>query len=114
MARFYRYETIDIPLIFTPAGILNNYRHIMVSIAQDGMTQIDKDETQLSIDTEQNTITLSLSQEETGKFAGGEDGKPRKAKIQVNIYYESTGRDVSTIGYIDVYDNLYKKVITDE
>ena len=114
MARFYRFETIEIPLKFTPAGVLTDYKHIVVSIAQEGMTQIDKTEEDLIIDTEEDTIVLSLSQEETGRFAGGDNNSPRQAQIQVNIYYESTERDVSTVGTIDVYNNLYKKVIADE
>lgn len=113
MARFYRFETIEIPLKFTPTGVLNNYRHIIVSIEQNGI-QINKNENELSIDTENDLITISLSQEETSKFYGGNLTTPEKANIQVNIYYESTERDVSTIGTIDVYDNLYKEVITDE
>lgn len=114
MARFYRYETVDIPLKFTPTGVLENYKHIIVSISQDGMVQIDKNENQLSINENEDTITLSLNQEETGKFAGGKSGNPRIAEIQVNIYYESTERDVSTIGTIEVYENLYKQVINDD
>lgn len=113
MARFYKYETVDIPLKFTPTGVLEDYSKIVVSILQSGIVQIDKTEEDLLIDVNEDTITLSLSQEETGKFFGGQD-TPSKAKIQVNIYYENKERDVSTVGTIDVYDNLYKKVIEDE
>ena len=113
MARFYRFETIDIPLEFTPEGVLNNYKHIVVSIAQDGIVQIDKTEDDMIIDVENDKIIVSLSQEETGKFISGNE-KVAKAKIQVNIYYENSERDVSAVETIDVYDNLYKKVIADE
>lgn len=108
MAKFYRYETSEILLKFTPTGVLDDYRHIVVSISQKGMVQIDKKENELSIDTEENTIVVPLSQEETGKFA------PRQAIIQVNIYYDNSERDVSTTGTIDVLDNLYEEVISDE
>ena len=116
MARFYRYETVDIPLIFTPSGVLEGYESIVVSVAQDGVIQIDKtsEDTGLNIDTATDTITLSLSQEETGKFIGGDSNSPRKAQIQVNIYYNNNERDVSTVGNIDVYNNLYDKVIENE
>ena len=57
MARFYRYETVDIPLKLTPVGVLENYSKIVVSIAQDGMVQINKTNSELSIDTETDTIT---------------------------------------------------------
>jgi len=114
MARFYRFETVDIPMKLTPVGVLENYSKIIVSIAQEGMVQINKNENELSIDVNNDVITMSLTQEETSKFAGGSNGNPRKATIQINIYYESTERDVSTTGTIDVYDNLYKEVIGNE
>ena len=114
MAKFYRYETVNIPLAFTPTGVLEGYEHIVVSVSQGGTTQIHKTEDDLEIDVENDTITLSLSQEETGIFAGGDVNTPRKAQIQVNIYYNNNERDVSTVGSIDVYDNLYKRVITNE
>ena len=115
MAHFYKYETVDIPLKFTPTGVLENYSHIVVSIGQKGIVQIDKTEEDsgLEIDVENDTIVLSLSQEETGKFTGG-DSISNKAQIQVNIYYDNAERDVSTVGTIDVYNNLYEKVIRDE
>ena len=113
MAKFYRFETVDIPLKFTPTGVLNDYKHIVVTISQDNMIKIDKTEDELIINENEDRIILSLSQEETGKFAGGKT-TPRIADIQVNIYYETAKRDVSTVGTIEVYDNLYKEVITDE
>lgn len=113
MARFYTYETVDIPLVFTPTGILEGYSHIIVSIHQAGV-KIDKTEDNLTIDVANDTITVSLSQEETGQFIGGENNNPQKAKIQVNIYYNNEKRDVSTVGYIDIYNNLYDKVIENE
>ena len=113
MAKFYRYETADIPMIFTPTGVLDGYSYIVVSIYQAG-TQINKTEDDLDIDIANDTITLHLSQEETGKFVGGDNNSPKIAKIQVNIYYNNMKRDVSTVGEIKVYNNLYNKVIGDE
>ena len=114
MARFYRYETVDIPLKFTPVGVLNDWKHIVVSIAQNGLVQINKSDNELSINTEEDTITISLNQEETALFAGGRENSPKTADIQVNIYYNSTERDVSTTGSIEVYENLYEEIIDDE
>ena len=34
MAHFYTYETVEIPLKFTPSGVLEGYRHIVVSLKQ--------------------------------------------------------------------------------
>lgn len=111
MAHFYTYETVDIPLVFTPEEVLQDYRHIVVSLKQDDVIQINKTEEELGIDVEHGTINISLSQEETAQFKGGSQNNPRQILIQVNIYYNDTDRDVSTIKSIDVYDNLYKKVM---
>lgn len=108
MASFYRFETITLPLKFTPTGILDDYKHIVVSISQNGVLQINKDEDDLTIDPSTDTITFSLSQEETGYFI------PGRAYMQVNIYYNDSNRNVSTQAAIDIYDNLYNKVIADE
>ena len=107
MTTIYRYETATLPLKFTPSGVLNDYEHIIVSIAQNE-TQIDINEDNLTIDTANDTINVSLSQEQTGNLKIG------KADIQVNIYYQNTERDVSTCGSIVILDNLYKKVINNE
>ena len=112
MARFYTYETVDIPLKFEPEGVLEGYRHIVVSLSQSGI-QIDKTEEELGIDVAEDLINISLSQEETAMFNGGDKNNPKQVLIQVNIYYDNTDRDVSCIESIDVYDNLYKKVIND-
>lgn len=114
MKGFYRYETVDIPLVFTPNEVLEGYKHIVVSIAQDKSTRVNKTEDDIDIDVAENKITVHLSQEETGMFDGGDRNNPRKAQIQVNIYYNNAERDVSTVGILDVYDNLYKEVINDD
>lgn len=114
MAHFYTYETVEIPLEFTPNGVLQDYSHIVVTIRQEGVVEINKTENDLGIDVENNVINLSLSQEETSKFIGGNGKTKRVAEIQVNIYYTNTNRDVSSVEYIDVYDNLYKRVIENE
>ncbi|MCQ3908916.1 MAG: hypothetical protein MJ200_05335 [Mycoplasmoidaceae bacterium] len=113
MACFYRFETVDIPLLLKPTGVLYDYSHIVVSIVQNGITKVNKHENDLEIDTENDTIIISLSQEETSKFVGGVRD-PREALIQVNIYYNDHERDVSTVGTINVFDNLYDKVIDNE
>ena len=114
MAHFYTYETIEIPITFTPSGVLENYRHIVVSIVQEDIARIDKKDEDLSIDVANDTVVVNLSQEETALFRGGSDNQPKKAQVQVNVYYDNTTRDVSIIKYIDIYNNLYKKVINDE
>lgn len=107
MASFYRFETTALTLKFTPEGILDDYKHIVVSISQTD-NQLDLSENNLSIDELNDSITFSLSQEQTSQFRVG------RAEIQVNIYYNDTNRNVSTKGYIEVYDNLYNKVMNNE
>lgn len=107
MAHFYIWETKPLTIRFTPENVLQSYKHIVVSIEQSGII-VNKTEMDMEIDTTLGTISLNLSQEETGKFHKGE------ALVQVNIYYEFEERDVSKQGKIEVRDNLYKKVITNE
>lgn len=107
MAHFYRFETVDIPIILSPEGVLDGYKHIVVSLKKNNL-QIDKTEEEIGIDIENNTLNVSLSQEETSQFSKG------KAEIQVNIYYETKERDTSAIANIEVLENLYKQVIEDE
>ena len=114
MAHFYTYETVELPLTFTPSGVLEDYKHIVVSIVQDDLVQIDKTEDDLSIDVANDSIVINLTQEETAKFRGGSEKAPKTAHVQVNVYYNNTTRDVSIVKDINVYNNLYKKVITDE
>ena len=109
MAGFYIYETETLSIRLNKDNVLQDAKHIIVSIFQKSTeTQINKNEDELGLDIENNIINISLSQEETAKFKIGE------ADIQVNIYYENTERDVSSKGKIEIRDNLYRQVITDE
>lgn len=114
MKGFYRYETVDIPMVFTPNNVLEGYHHIIVSLAQNNNLKITKKENELDIDVAHNKITFSLSQEETGMFQASDDETSRYAKIQVNIYYNNQERDVSTVGLLEVFENLYAEVISNE
>ena len=110
MAYFFVYETKDFPLKIVKNGegegkVLEGYEKIIVSLKQ-GTTLIEKDETKLGIDVENDIINLHLSQEETGAFSTLE-----QVKLQVNIYYTDTERDTSQETYIDVYDNLHKEIM---
>ncbi len=104
MAHFYIYETVTFPITFTPEGVLQEYKHIVVSLSQ-GVTIVNKTENELTIDADNDRIDVSFSQEETANFVEGE------AIMQVNIYYENTERDVSTQAPIEVRDNIYRQVI---
>lgn len=109
MAGFYIYETETLSIHLNKENVLNDVKHIIVSIVQKNpKMQIDKKEEELGLDLENSIINVSLSQEETSQFKVGE------AEVQVNIYYNNSERDVSSKGKIEVRDNLYRQVITDE
>lgn len=108
-AFFYIYETVDFPLVLTSEDgqpLLNDISNVMVSLRQS-IVLVEKDlsSSDISLDTENNTINLHLSQEDTGKFKQG------NAVIQVNLLYTNTERDTSVQGTITVLDNLHKKVM---
>lgn len=107
MAHFYRFETKNLVLSIRGGDGLAGYEHIIVSFQQllSG-ARLDFFEDQLDISTEENTIGVHLSQDDTSLFQVG------PVKVQVNIYYNSTERDVTVQGEIEVYDNIYRKVIT--
>lgn len=104
MAHIYTYETMNVPIILDKDGVLEGYEDVVVSIKQLE-TAINKTTGDLGIDTEANTINLSLSQEETAGLSAG------TAKLQVNIYYKNTERVASTIAEIAIDDNLYPQIM---
>lgn len=104
---FYRLETVTFNIKLVEEGhehILQGYRHIVVTLKQLG-TILNKTEEQLGVDTNEDTITMYLTQEETEQFVVG------MCEIQVNVYYDDSERDVSTIGQIEVRRNLYKEIM---
>lgn len=104
-AKFYQYETVDLLLrIIKDTTALQDYDEVVVTIAQQNtVVNVSKFE----IDTEEGTITVHMSQQETGKFKKG------KATLQVNIY-KSKHRKATGYGDLQVLENLYKKVMGDD
>ena len=111
MQGFYQWETAGLELIICDeddnpkAGVLDDLKDVVVSIAQ-GTRQVDWHLDELDIDAPSSKITLRLTQEKAGKFAGD-----APAKVQVNILYLDGERDVTVKGDIDVLANLYRKVM---
>ena len=105
MVEITQYTTDKFTISFRKPDVLDDYAKIIVSIDQ-GKIQVEKTEEELEI--EDNVITVSLTQEDTGKFA------PGKAEVQVNIYYEDTERKATYINQLDILRNNHKKVITNE
>lgn len=109
---FFVFETYDLALELTAddgSNPLDGYNEIVVTIAQ-GSTKVDITGDALGV--EDNTINVHLTQEQTAKFSpSANPNQTATARIQVNVYYENTERDVSVQGELAVYDNLYRKVM---
>ena len=114
MAFFYIWETWPCTLTLTTddeSSPLDDYDEIIVSFAQ-GSRLVELTGNRLIVDDQAGTITLSLTQQETGKFSAGTPEKPQYAKVQVNVYYLDHERDVSAQGSVEIRDNLHKKVMS--
>lgn len=101
---FYQYETVDLLIRIKSeqaSAALQDYDEIIVSIAQNNTVVNVQD---FSVDVQEATITLHMTQKETGKFKKG------KATLQVNIY-RNKRRKATGYGTLTVLDNLYKKVM---
>lgn len=114
LAGFYAWETIDLELIIEPSGVLDGFEQIMVSVVQSSH-RVNKQYYSGSPEVSGDVINLHLNQEETGLFkfypqseCGANTQNPR---VQVNILYPDGERDASTIELLDLYENLYKKVM---
>ena len=104
-AKFYQYETVDLLLkIIKDTTALQDYDEVIVTVAQQNtVVNISNFE----VDTDEGTITVHMSQQETGKFKKG------RATLQVNIY-KNKRRKATGYGDITVLENLYKKVMGDD
>lgn len=105
MAGFYRYETANLDIELLADDVFEDYTEIVVSISQKMGAKIHKRSEDLVIDTENNLLTVRLSQEETAQFVRGE------ALIQVNIMYADSERETSSQSVIEIWDNLYDEVM---
>lgn len=112
MLSFYQFETFDFTIRVkrkgeeSSPGILEGFKEIVVSFEQNGMDLLNITDAELGIDVEESTIGVHLTQENTGAM------NPGTVKVQVNVYFEDTERDVTGKGKVKVKDNLYKKVMS--
>lgn len=114
MEQIYTYTTPSYTISFKESNVLTDYNKVVVTLKQDGIAQIDKFNDDLDIDSEEDTITVEFTQEETGKLYGGKKDNPNYAELQVNIYYEDEDRNSTSTENIKVYSNLYEDVIGNE
>ena len=77
-----RYTTGSVTLIFEEEGVLEDIQHIRVTLEQDGF-MLTKNDSEVVVSAEDNTVVVTLSQEETGQF------KEAYVYIQVKIKYVS-------------------------
>lgn len=101
-ATFYQYETVDLLVrIINDVTVLQDYDEVIVTISQ-GNNSLNV--SNFEIDESLGTISLHMSQQETGKFKKG------AARLQVNIY-KNQKRKATGYGNLTVLENLYKKVM---
>ena len=101
-ARFYQYETVDLLLrILKDTTALQDFDEVIVTVAQNN-TVVNI--ANFEVNTDEGTISVHMSQKETGKFRKG------RATLQVNIY-KNKRRKATGYGEITVLENLYKKVM---
>lgn len=93
-----------------PEGILENLKDASVIIKQ-GLVGIEKRLEDMGIDVGEGTMTIHLSQAETGRLDGGTRANPRTANIQVNLYYENGERDASYEAQVAVLRNLHDRAM---
>ena len=115
MSGFTAYETVNLQLQIDPAGSLDNYAEIMVSIVQ-GSSRVDKPYEQGSPEIDGDTINLRLEQEETGKFTYYEptpcgEVDTRNPRIQVNVLYTDEERATTDIKILDIWEQLYNEMM---
>lgn len=105
MAYFYEWETVDVTISLDRENALVDVEKAVVSFGQIGGNVLSKSD-DLELDTEANTITVHLNQDETGKLSEGE------TSVQINLYYDTGERDTSDKAYLFVRDNLYKEELS--
>lgn len=105
-----KYTTPAVPMELEGIDLTSQY-NVYVTIEQ-GDIKITKRESDLIItvtvvdDVPTTSITLLLTQEETGKL-----DYDKSAKIQINWINQAGVRDASTIGAVSVFRNLLDEVI---
>ena len=79
-----RRATTPIHTFTFPEDVLvDSLSEVVITYSQDGKTILEKNLSDLTVSTENNTLSCELSQEETTKFA------PGKALVQVRAKNES-------------------------
>ena len=119
MAYFYQWETKSFNIYLRnkdgeplPEHPLEGWRQVIVSLGQGHREKVvfvakaegETDEG-ISVDVENDLISIHLSQEQTGEFKEGE------CELQANFYYFDHERDTSSEATIEVLHNLHKKVV---
>lgn len=103
---FYVWETASFNIVLS-SPVLNEYKDVIVSICQPSSAELHLSylNGDLSI-IDDSTIGVGLTQEQTGEFS------PGAARLQVNVLFDSSERDVTSQAVINIQDNLYNKVMS--
>lgn len=86
--------------------VLEGVKEIIVTIRQAiENVKVEKRGSEVTVDAENASIGIFLTQEDTGKFSPGE------APIQVNILHNDSERDTTAQGVLKVWDNMHPEVM---
>lgn len=72
---------------------------------EQGLVSVDVKATEVSYDGSDSTVTVELTQEQSGRFREG------KALVQINWVYPDGKRDATVKKDMDVTGNLLSKVV---
>lgn len=86
-------------------GALDNITDVVLTIKQ-GAVKLDLHANELELDPQGPTISVKLTQEQSGLF----DGK-RPAEVKANLYYEDGDRLPTDVAQLGVEDNFYEEVM---
>lgn len=100
----YQYTTPTIVITIPDTLPVNTMTSLVVTLEQDKI-KLEKQLADVQLDTVNNTITLVLSQEETGAFAYG-----RSVEVQCHILVGNVAF-ATNIMRANIYENIHGQVI---
>lgn len=111
MTSFYQFETTELPIFLSSPDdkkVLDDFKEVIITLTQSDCISLefDSESEQVEINPTDDTITVFLSQEDTGKF-----NTDKVIAMQLNILYNDTSRNVSIEDYITVLPNLHANIM---
>ena len=116
---FIQYETLALDIVLVDdddnpiEGILDGVSSVVVSFDQPEVGHIDLTGDDLVLSPSESMVTALMGQEDTALFERAMTGRccNTLVNVEVNILYESGERRPSYVGYLEVFNNLYRRVM---